>query len=295
MPSAALRHASLMLVCLSVPTLAARPVPEVPPPPEPRTYFTEPAIAPDRSEIAFASGGDLWSVPTAGGDAWLLVSHPANVSRPVYSPDGRTLAFVSDRTGGGDIYILTLENGDLRRLTFDDGNELLDGWSRDGQWIYYSASSREIAGNDIYRVRVAGGMPMPVTAERSTNEFAATRARENVMADIGALISQLRLLTSAEPRSVKDGIATLRQVRRQSYEDLNQVQHESLIVEAADWLQARHPIPLSATWYWNPRQTGDASEPDLAVYVDGQQTIAAEGDDVADAHRRYRQTDGIHA
>lgn len=138
-----------------------------------KPYFTEPAISPDRSEIAFSSGGDLWAVATAGGDARLLVSNAANESQPEYSPDGKTLAFVSDRTGGGDIYLLTMATGDLRRLTFDDGNEQLDGWSRDGQWIYFSASAREIAGNDIYRVRASGGMPMAVSADRFTNEFAS--------------------------------------------------------------------------------------------------------------------------
>ena len=137
----------------------------------PRPYFTEPAVSPDRSEIAFASGGDIWTAPLSGGDARLLVSHVATESHPVYSPDGRTLAFVSDRTGGGDIYLLTLANGDLRRLTFDDGNELLDGWSRDGEWIYYSSGARDIAGNDIYRVRAAGGTPMLVSADRFTNEY----------------------------------------------------------------------------------------------------------------------------
>jgi tricorn protease len=137
----------------------------------PRPYFTEPAVSPDRSEIAFATGGDIWTAPLSGGDARLLVSHVATESHPVYSPDGRTLAFVSDRTGGGDIYLLTLANGDLRRLTFDDGNELLDGWSRDGEWIYYSSGTRDIAGNDIYRVRAAGGTPMLVSADRFTNEF----------------------------------------------------------------------------------------------------------------------------
>jgi Tol biopolymer transport system component/C-terminal processing protease CtpA/Prc len=171
----AIRLALAICLCFCVPVLADVPVAQQAPAPpsDPKPYFTEPAIAPDRSEIAFASGGDLWSAPLAGGDARLLVSHPANESHPVFSPDGKTVAFVSDRTGGGDIYVLTLSNGDLRRLTFDDGNELLDGWSRDGQWIYYSSSSREIAGNDIYRVRVTGGMPMPVTADRFTNEFAA--------------------------------------------------------------------------------------------------------------------------
>ena len=171
----ALRLTLATCACLCIPAFSGVPgAQQTPAPPsEPRPYFTEPAIAPDRSEIAFASGGDLWSAPLAGGDARLLVSHPANESQPVFSPDGRTVAFVSDRTGGGDIYLLTLANGDLRRLTFDDGNEQLDGWSRDGLWIYYSSSSREIAGNDIYRVRVTGGMPMQVTADRFTNEFAA--------------------------------------------------------------------------------------------------------------------------
>jgi Tol biopolymer transport system component/C-terminal processing protease CtpA/Prc len=175
MPNLAIRLTLSLCACLCVPVLAGVPAAQQAPAPpsDPKPYFTEPAIAPDRSEIAFASGGDLWSAPLAGGDARLLVSHPANESQPVFSPDGRTVAFVSDRTGGGDIYLLTLANGDLRRLTFDDGNELLDGWSRDGQWLYYSSSSREIAGNDIYRVRVTGGMPMPVTADRFTNEFAA--------------------------------------------------------------------------------------------------------------------------
>src|SRR4051794_35193081 len=62
-------------------------------------YFTEPSLSPDRKEIAFVSGGDIWTVPAAGGTAALLVSHTANEARPLYSPDGRQLAFISTRTG----------------------------------------------------------------------------------------------------------------------------------------------------------------------------------------------------
>src|SRR5260370_41386749 len=76
----------------------------------------EPAISPDHSEIAFVSGGDIWTVPSGGGEARLLVSHPATESRPIYSPDGTRLAFVSTRTGGGDIYVLNLRSGDLKRM-----------------------------------------------------------------------------------------------------------------------------------------------------------------------------------
>lgn len=167
--TASLLVLGLPLMAAQAPAPAARASSTV----DAQAYFTEPAISPDHAQIAFASGGDLWTVPVGGGDARLLVSHPANESQPEYSPDGTTLAFVSDRTGGGDIYLLTLATGDTRRLTFDDGNELLDGWSRDGRWLYYTSSSREIAGGDIYRVRVSGGMPMPVTADRFTNEFGA--------------------------------------------------------------------------------------------------------------------------
>src|SRR5947209_3522645 len=111
-----------------------------------RPYFTEPSLSPDRSEIAFISGGDVWTVPASGGVARLLVSHPATESRPMYSPDGRKLAFVSTRTGNGDIYVLTFASAELKRITFDDGLDELDGWSRDGKFLYFSSTVRDIAG-----------------------------------------------------------------------------------------------------------------------------------------------------
>ncbi len=142
--------------------------------PPPAYALAEPGISPDGRDIAFASGGDIWTVPAAGGPAHLLVGDPATDRRPLFSPSGRELAFVSTRTGGGDIYILELAGGDMRRLTWDDGLEQLEGWSRDGRWIYFSSTGRDIAGmNDLFRVAASGGTPMPVTGERYTNEFGA--------------------------------------------------------------------------------------------------------------------------
>ncbi|HEY9233129.1 MAG TPA: LpqB family beta-propeller domain-containing protein, partial [Blastocatellia bacterium] len=135
-------------------------------------YFTEPAVSPDRSEVAFVSGGDIWTAPINGGEARLLVSHAANESRPLYSPDGKRLAFVSTRTGNGDIYVLTLDSGELQRLTFDEAPDQLDAWSRDGHWLYFSSTGHDVAGmNDIYRVSAEGGTPMPVSADRYANEY----------------------------------------------------------------------------------------------------------------------------
>jgi len=140
-------------------------------------YLGEPALCPTRPEIAFVSGGDIWIAPSKGGEAHLLISHPAEESRPLYSPDGARLAFVSTRTGGGDIYILTFSTGDLKRLTFDDRLDQLDSWSRDGKWIYFSNGTNDVGNkNDVYRVSSEGGTPMPVSADRFTNEFQAAPA-----------------------------------------------------------------------------------------------------------------------
>ncbi|HEV3141313.1 MAG TPA: hypothetical protein VGY57_12385, partial [Vicinamibacterales bacterium] len=149
-------------------------------PAAPMPSFAEPGIAPDGSTIAFVSGGDIWEVAARGPgspgshDARLLVSHPATESRPLYSPDGKRLAFTSTRTGNGDVYVLTLATGDLTRLTFDDAMDQVSGWSPDGKWIYFSTTSHEISGMlDAYRVSIDGGTPMPVAADRFTTEYFA--------------------------------------------------------------------------------------------------------------------------
>ena len=137
-------------------------------------YYSEPSVSPDRQELAFVSGGDVWTVPAAGGEARLLISHAATEGRPLYAPDGKSLAFTSTRTGNGDIYLLVFATGELRRLTFDDAPDQLDAWSPDGRYLYYSSTSRDIAGmNDVYRVPVGGGTPTAVSADRYVNEFFA--------------------------------------------------------------------------------------------------------------------------
>jgi tricorn protease len=173
-----------LLVCLISVALAAQPPSEPPASPA----FAEPGISPDGNEIAFVSGGDIWTVSASGGEARLLVSSAANDTRPMYSPDRKRLAFVSTRTGGGDVYVLTLATGDVRRLTFDDGLDQLDGWSRDGRHVYFFSSGHDLAGgvNDIYRVAADGGTPMAVSADRYANEFFSSVSPDGRMLAISA-------------------------------------------------------------------------------------------------------------
>src|SRR4051812_16152834 len=143
----------------------------------PLPSFGEPGISPDGSSIAFVSGGDIWEVPARGGDARLLVSHAATESRPLYSPDGKRLAFTSTRTGNGDVYVLTLATGDLTRLTYDDAMDQVSGWSPDGRSVYFSSGSHDMSSMlDVYRVSIDGGMPMAFAGDRYTTEYFAVPA-----------------------------------------------------------------------------------------------------------------------
>ena len=141
---------------------------------EPRPAFAEPALSPDGQLLAFVSGGDIWEVPATGGVARALVSDVASEGRPLYSPDGKKLAFTSTRGGSANIYILDLASGAVTRLTYAEAGEELDAWSPDGQWIYFASGVGDLGRNpDIFRVSAAGGTPMEVSRERYLAEFQA--------------------------------------------------------------------------------------------------------------------------
>ena len=132
--------------------------------------FAEPGISPDGSEIAFVSGGDIWTVASGGGTARLLVADGGTASRPLYAPDGKYLAYSSQRPGtGSEVTVLALDGGEAKRLTFDGAGDAntLDGWSHDSRDLYFTTSGGNIAYmGDVKRVAIAGGTPMNVVSER---------------------------------------------------------------------------------------------------------------------------------
>jgi Tol biopolymer transport system component/C-terminal processing protease CtpA/Prc len=140
----------------------------------PKEVLSEPSLSPDGSLVAFASGGDIWEAPASGGVAHLLVTGPATEGRPLYSPDGKRLTFTSTRGGSVNIYVLDLDTGAIKRLTYGEPAEELDSWSTDGKWIYFASAAKDIGRNlDIYRVSPDGGTPMAVSHERYVPEFQA--------------------------------------------------------------------------------------------------------------------------
>jgi Tol biopolymer transport system component/C-terminal processing protease CtpA/Prc len=133
---------------------------------EGKPYFRTPALAPDGRTLAFVYANDIWLVDAAGGHAERLTAHYATHISPRFSPDGSLLAFTSTRSGGGDVYTLSLAAGssEVRRLTYSGSFCDVEDWSADGQHVLYS-SDQEQQGFDIYRVALAGGTPHPLLAE----------------------------------------------------------------------------------------------------------------------------------
>jgi len=101
-------------------------------------------------------------------------------------------------------------------------------------------------------------------------------AEDKILTDIRRYIAEVQSITRSPVEKVEDGIRTLVALRKTSYEDLNQIQHEYAALCAVHWLIAQRGAPKGATWQWNPRQTGDAAEPDIRAVLEGKTIISGE-------------------
>src|SRR5687768_11353407 len=70
------------------------------------------------TEVAFEYGGDIWVVPKSGGDARRITSTPAVETTPCFSPDGKWIAFSSNRSGVAQVYVVPAQGGSPKRLTW---------------------------------------------------------------------------------------------------------------------------------------------------------------------------------
>ncbi len=134
---------------------------------EPIRLARTPDISPDGKLVAFSYLGDIWIVDAVGGTARQVTSNPAHDLGPVFSPDGRWIAFSSNRYGSYNVFVVPVQGGSPRRLTFDSDNDLATGWSPDGKRILF-ASTRGIAfppNFELCTVPVEGGMAHRVSAD----------------------------------------------------------------------------------------------------------------------------------
>lgn len=125
------------------------------------SFPRHPSVSPDGQAIAFSYGGDIWTVPVAGGRAVHLTVHPSYEFNPRWSPDGNWIAYNSEREGPEDIYIISAKGGQSRRLTYLDVDSRVCGWTPDSKNLIFS-SRRDDQYPDysmLYQIPFAGGTP----------------------------------------------------------------------------------------------------------------------------------------
>ncbi len=141
------------------------------------------AISPDGQTILFCYKGDIWSVPSAGGTAVPLTLTDSYEYAPVWSHDGKTLAFASDRYGNFDVFVMPASGGEATRLTFSSNKEVPSSFTANDKDVIFSAYRQDISSNaqfpislmsELYTVPVAGGkvsllLPTPALAATPTS------------------------------------------------------------------------------------------------------------------------------
>lgn len=136
-----------------------------PPPAAPSRFLRQPSLSQDGSQVVFTYRGDLWLVASRGGEARQLTSHPAWETAPVFSPDGKKIAFASDRYGQLDVFVMDAAGGEAKRLTYNSADDLPSSFSADGSRIYFTSGRLDapeayltrLRANELYAVDVAGG------------------------------------------------------------------------------------------------------------------------------------------
>src|SRR6266700_1962704 len=133
---------------------------------DPALWLRYPAISPDGQTILFEYKGDIWSVPSVGGNAMPLTLSESYEFAPVWSHDGKSIAFASDRYGNFDVFVMPAGGGEAKRLTYHSTREVPSSFTADDKAVLFNSARQESASNaqfpiglmsELYSVPVGGG------------------------------------------------------------------------------------------------------------------------------------------
>lgn len=129
-------------------------------------WLRYPAISPDGRTLLFEHKGDIWSVPASGGSAIPLTLSDSYEFAPVWSHDGKSVAFASDRYGSFDVFVMPSNGGEAKRLTYHSTREVPSSFTADDTDVLFSAARQDLATHvqfptggmsELYSVPAGGG------------------------------------------------------------------------------------------------------------------------------------------
>jgi len=121
------------------------------------------------THVTYTYGSDIWISELNSNEAKRVTSTSAVESNPYFSPDGNWIAFSSNRAGSNNVYIVSKDGGEPKRLTWHPSNATVRGWTNDGKHVLF-ASDRATAPrpyNRLYTVSINGGAPKLLTKQWS--------------------------------------------------------------------------------------------------------------------------------
>ena len=142
-------------------------------------------LSPDGQHIVFDLLGDLYTLGITGGRATPITRGLPFDTQPVYSPNGQWIAFVSDRSGADNLWLVHPDGSELHQISFgDDDTELVSpAWSPDGESVYVSRFSWAVDNYELWRYGLDGSETLVVPVK------AAGQARNSGVSSLGAVVS----------------------------------------------------------------------------------------------------------
>src|ERR1700694_2207195 len=96
-----------------------------------------------QGRVAFTYLGDIWTADDNGANIQRITANPARDVYPRFSPDGKWIAFSSDRNGNLDVYVVPSEGGQAKQLTFRSADDNVLGWTPDSHAVLFSSNRGE--------------------------------------------------------------------------------------------------------------------------------------------------------
>ncbi len=122
--------------------------------------------------IVFVYAGDIWLANHDGSNVKRLTTYQGTEALPHFSPDGKTLAFTGQYDGNTDIFIVPVEGGEPTRLTWHPLNDLVKGWTPDGQNVVFASGRIHVPNpspEQLWSVPIKGGMPTKLAVPRAVD------------------------------------------------------------------------------------------------------------------------------